>query len=149
MADPDSPELLFKRALAQYLEDQGCGVYNHDGANYTLGQRGIFTNGPTLPTGTQAQPKLHDDCIVLTSLKPISDGRGNLIYRIQAYTRVKGSNITAGNAAALVTAAIDHKENVPPGMNVSWAESFSRLEFEPDTSQRSAVAETFHFRGRR
>lgn len=144
MADPTSPELLFKRALAQYLEDQGCGVYNHDGTNYAAGVRGIYTNGPTFPTVTGS-----DNCILLTSLKPISDGRGNLIYRVQVYTRVKGSNIAAGNAAALITKAIDHKENVPPGMNVSWAESFSRLEFEPDTSQRSAVAETFHFRGRR
>lgn len=141
MADPESPELLFKRALAQYLEDQGVGVYNDDGASYASGVRGIYTNGPTLPTA--------DNCIVLTSLKPISDGRANRIYRIQVFTRVKGNNISANNVAHLVWAALDHAENVPPGMDVSWVEEFSRLDFEPDSNGRSAVAQTFHFRGRR
>lgn len=142
MADPVSRELLFKRTLAQYLEDHGAGVYNDDGTAYTSGQRGIYTNGPTIPT-------TGDACIVLTSFKPISDGRANLIYRVQVFIRVKGNGIAAGNAAGLIADLIDHKENVPPGLDVSWAWSFSRLDIAADSNGRSAVAETFHFRGRR
>lgn len=142
MPDPDSPELILKRALAQYLETAGAGAYRPAvGDNYLSTERGIYTGGPTLPTA--------DNCIVLTSLQPIAQGRADMVWRIQAYTRVKGSNVAAGNAAAFVSSLIDQKENVPPGLHVAWAWSFSRLEFGPDSNGRSAVAETFYFRGRR
>lgn len=142
MADPDSPELLLKRALAQYFEDNGAGVYRPAvGDNYLPTERGIFTSGPILPT--------LDNCIVLTSFQPIAEGRADMIWRIQALTRVKGSIVAAGNAAALVSSLIDQKENVPPGLHISWAWSFSRLDITADSNGRAAVAETFYFRGRR
>lgn len=141
MPDPDSPELILKRALAQYLHDEEAGIYRPT-TPYLASERGILTSGPTLPTTI-------DNCIVLTSLQPIAEGRADMIWRIQAYTRVKGSNVAAGNAAAFVSSLIDQKEDVPPGLHIAWAWSFSRLEFAPDSNGRSAVAETFYFRGRR
>lgn len=141
MADEISPELELKRALAQFLHDNGHGVYKPVGA-YTATERGIYTNGPTLPT-------TGDNAIVLTTFQPVSDGRSNLLFRVQIFLRLKGSNITVGNAAAGIRADLDHKEGVPPGLNISWCESVSRLDFEPDSNQRAAVAENYTFRGRR
>lgn len=142
MADPISPELVLKRALAQYLADADAGVYRPvAGDNYLPTERGIYTSGPMLPT--------LDNCIVLTSFQPIAQGRADMIWRVQALTRVKGNNVAAGNAAALVSSLIDQKENVPPGLHIAWAWSFSRLDITPDSNGRAAVAETFYFRGRR
>jgi len=143
VADPDAYSLLFKRALAQHLEDQGAGVYRSDGTNYLSTERGIYTNGPDLPTAAGT-----DNCIVLTWLSPIPDGRGDMLYRVQTFTRVKGNVITAENAAAVVGGALDQKQGVPFD-DVSWCELFSQLTFTADSSGRTAVAQTFHFTGRR
>lgn len=142
MADPDSQELLIKRALAQYLEDRGAGVYRSDGTSYTASERGVYTNGPTLPT-------TGDNCIVLASRKPIADGRANLIFPIDVYGRVKGNNLAAGNLAGLIFTLLDQKSNVPPGMHISWCYEFSRLDISADSNGRCAFASTYYFRGRR
>lgn len=140
MADPDSYAILFKRALAQHLHDSEAGIYKAVGS-YTATERGIYTNGPTLPT-------TGDNCIVLTWLSPIPDGRGDMIYRVQTMTRVKGSGIAADNAAAVVKGALDQKQNVPFA-DVSWCALFSELAYTADASGRCAVAQTWHFTGRR
>lgn len=137
----DSPELEMKRAIAQWLNDESFGVYKTVGS-YAPSQRGIFTNGPTLPTTL-------DECIVLTSRKPIADGRADLVFPVQFFIRVNGNSIAAGNAAGDLWRRLDQRSNIPPNRNVSWAWEFSRLEFEPDTNGRSAVASTFYFRARR
>lgn len=141
MTDAPSPELILKRALAQYLHDHGAGVYRPDGSGYLPGERAIRTDG--------VLPATNDNCIALRSFHPAAEGRANMIWRVQALTRVKGSLIQAGNAAAVVSALIDQRENVPPGLHISFAWSFSRLEIDPDSNGRAAVAETFYFRGRR
>lgn len=142
MADPVSRGLILRRALAQYFEDQSIGVYRSDGTNYTATERGIFTNGPTLPTTL-------DNCLVLTSLTSIADGRANMVDRVQVFGRVKGNNIAAENLEDLVFSRLDQKEGVPPGLHISWAWRFSMLQFEPDTNARSSFAATYYFRGRR
>ncbi|MDJ0337470.1 hypothetical protein [Cryobacterium sp. PH31-O1] len=144
MADPTSYALLFRRALAQHLEDAGCAVYRDDGTDYLATERGIYTNGPDMPTAPGS-----DNALVITSLTPIPDGRANMLYRVQVMTRLKGSSIAAENWAALITSAIDQKQNIPPGHNIAWAELFSEVAFTADSSGRRATSQTFHFMGRR
>lgn len=144
MVDPTSPLLLLRRSLAQLLEDNGHGVYNADGAVYAAGVRGIYTNGPTLPTITGS-----DNCIVLTSFPSVSEGRANLIHRIQIYGRVKGNSIAAENLEQAIFADLDHAEGTPPGHHISWTWRFSTLMFEADASGRSAFVSTYYLRGRR
>ena len=139
-SDPDAYPIIFRRALAQFLADQGVGVYS-TGA-YASTDRGIYTNGPTMPTTL-------DNCIVLSWLSPIADGRANMLYRVQVMSRIKGSSIAAENLAALIAAPLDQKANVPPGFNVSWCELFSSLALSADSSGRCATSQTFHFTGRR
>ena len=140
MADPDAYPIIFRRALAQHLADQGVGVYST--SNYASTDRGIYTNGPEMPT-------TNDNAIVLSWLQPIASGRANMLYRVQIMSRVKGSRIAAENFAALIEAAMDQKQNVPPGMNVAWCELFSSLTLSADSSGRCAVSATYHFTGRR
>lgn len=141
MADPDSQELLLKRGLAQYLHDLSIGVYKPVGS-YGASERGILTNGPDLPTTL-------DNCIVLTSRRPIPDGKANLIFPIDTLSRVKGNRIAAGNLAGLLFDTLDSKENVPPGLHISWCEEISRLDYSADANGRSSTIQTFYFRGRR
>jgi hypothetical protein len=140
VADPDAYPIIFRRVLAQYLADQGAGVYST--SNYASTDRGIYTNGPTLPTTL-------DNCIVLSWLSPIADGRAGMLYRVQVISRIKGSSIAAENFAALISGTLDQKQNVPPGMNVAWCELFSSLSLSADSSGRCATIQTFHMTGRR
>lgn len=144
MADPDSYAIIFKRALAQHLEDHAAGKYRSDGTNYLSTERGIYTSGPALPTVTGS-----DNCIVLTWLAPIADGRANMLYRVQIFSRVKGNSIAAENLAALIAKALDQLQNIPAGQNVAWVELTSELAFTADASGRCATAQTFTFMGRR
>ncbi|MDY7542601.1 MULTISPECIES: hypothetical protein [unclassified Cryobacterium] len=140
MADPDSYAIVFKRALAQHLADQGVAVYST--GSYAATDRGIYTNGPTMPTTT-------DNCLVLTWLQPIADGRSDMLYRVQVFSRIKGNTIAAENLAGAITAVLDYKANVPPGMQVAWCELFSELLVTADSSGRCGTFQTFHFTGRR
>ncbi|MDJ0323170.1 hypothetical protein QMG61_05255 [Cryobacterium sp. PH31-AA6] len=144
MADPDSLAIVFKRALAQHLEDAGCGVYRSDGTAYLATERGIYTNGPDLPTAAGT-----DNCLILTWLSPVPDGRANMLYRVQVLSRLKGSRIAADNWAALIAKALDQKQNTPPGHSIAWTELFSELAYTADTSGRASTAQTFTFLGRR
>lgn len=141
MADPDSQGLELKRALARYLHDEQAGVYKAVGS-YLATERGIFTNGPDLPTTL-------DNCIVLTDRKPIPEGRSDLIFPIDVLSRVKGNRIAAGNLAGVLFELLDHKEGVPAGLHISWAWETSRLDYSADSSGRSSTIQTFYFRGRR
>lgn len=145
MPDPDGYPILFLRNVAQYIEDQQIGTYKAaDEGNYTSAERGIYTNGPDLPTITGS-----DNCIVLSWLEPVADGRANMLWRVQCLSRVKGSRIAASNLAWRLRTAFDHKENVPPGMYMSWSEVFAELAYSTDSSGRCSTSQTLHFRGRR
>ena len=140
MADPDAYPIIFRRALAQYLADQGVGVYS--AGAYASTDRGIYTNRPAMPTTV-------DNCIVLGWLTPVPDGRANMTYRVQIVSRVKGNTIAAENLAALITAALDQKQNIPAGHQVAWVELGPELAYSADTSGRCATSQTFTFLGRR
>jgi len=142
MADPTSRGLLLRRAIAADLAAAGIGVYRPDGPNYVNPERGIRTDGPNLPT-------TFDNCIVLTSLPTISDGRADIIDRVQIYGRVKGNSIAAENLEHAIWDRYDQKPYLFPAFGNSWTWRFSMLQFEPDTQGRSAFAATYYFRNRR
>jgi hypothetical protein len=134
---PDAPEVILNRALAQLLHDKGLAVYAPTGP---IPDRGIRLDGtmPTIPQFT-----------LLTPLRPIPDGRADMTYRTQIYTRRTGSLQTVRQWAADLRAVLDQKEYMPPVLGIGWAWEFSALDFDPDTQGRSAVACTYYFKGRR
>jgi hypothetical protein len=135
----DSPEKLLNRALAQLLHDNDLAVRATGGG--TLPELGIRIDG-IIPTDI-------DECTVLTALRPIADGRANLIYRTQFFTRRTGSPLVVRDWAAALRALLDQAEHTPNILGISYAWEFSGLDFDPDTQGRSAIAATYHFRGRR
>ncbi|MBG9885531.1 hypothetical protein ABE10_02795 [Bacillus toyonensis] len=134
----DTPELILNRALAQLLHDHGLADYKPTG---TVQERGIRLDG--------IMPTTVNEFTLLSPLRPIPDGRADMTYRTQIYTRRKGSILTVRNWDAELRAVLDQKEYTPNVLGISWSWAFSALDFEPDTQGRSAVACTYHFRGRR
>lgn len=142
----ESYPVLFEKALAQWLDDQNLGLYKPTGsytaAEATLTAPGITTNGPDLPT-------TFDNCLVLTSLDPIVDGRANFVWRIQIVGRLKGTKTQAKDLLWNLRVALEHKQNIPPGFFISWVSVFSSLMFTADSSGRHSFSLTVYFRGRR
>lgn len=135
---PDAPEIVVNRALAQLLHDHELALYAPTGA---LPNRGIRLDG-VLPTSI-------DDCTVLTPLRPLPDGRADITYRTQVYTRRKGSILIARKWMADLRTLLDQKEYALTVLGISWAYEFSGNDFEPDTQGRAAAVATYYFRGRR
>jgi hypothetical protein len=135
----DSPEKLLNRALAQLLHDNGLAV--RVSGSDSIPERGIRIDG-IVPTDV-------NECTVLTAFRPIADGRANLIYRTQFFTRRQGSTLVVRDWAADLRALLDHAEHTPNILGISYAWEFSGVDFDPDTQGRSAIAATYHFRGRR
>ena len=141
---PDSYPVLFARALAQHLDDENVGLYKTTGAytpQETATTPGILL-GDDFPTG-------FDNCIVINELQPVPDGRANIVWRFQLLSRVKGTRAAARNLAWSIFEALDHRENVPAGFDVSWVWLFNQLPFTADSQGRRSTAQTFYFRGRR
>lgn len=134
----DAPEIILNRALAQFLHDHELAVYQPIGA---LPTRGIRLDG-VVPTSI-------DDCTVLTPLRPIPDGRADITYRTQFFTRRKGSVLVVRKWMADLRAVLDQKAYTPLVLGISWAWEFSGNDFEPDTQARASAVATYHFRGRR
>lgn len=135
---PDAPEIVLNRALAQLLHDAGLAVYKPTGA---IVERGIRLDG--------IMPTTVDEFTLLTPLRPVPDGRADMVYRSQVYTRRKGSVLVARNWAADLRAVLDQKEYTPPTLGISWAWEFSGDDYEPDSQGRAAAVATYYFRGRR
>lgn len=133
----DAPEVVLNRTLAQLLHDHELAVYNPT----SVPERGIRLDG-VMPTGLK-------EFTLLTPLRPIPDGRADMIYRTQIYTARLGSPNTIRNWHAGLRAVLDQKEYTPAVLGISWAWEFSALDFDRDTQGRVAVAATYHFRGRR
>ncbi|GAA1915304.1 hypothetical protein GCM10009775_04690 [Microbacterium aoyamense] len=133
----DAPEIILNRAIAQLLHTANLAVYQPTGS---IPAKGIRLDGimPTI-----------DEFTLLTALRPIPDGRADMVYRTQIYTRRQGSPNVARQWAADLRAVLDQTEYTPNVLGISWAWEFSALDFDPDTQGRSAVAATYHFRGRR
>ena len=134
----DSPEKLLNRALAQLLHDNSLAVYAPTGV---IPERGIRLDGVVPTTLTEFT--------LLTPLRPIPDGRADIVYRSQIYTRRLGSPLTIRDWAADLRAVLDQKAYTPNVLGISWAWEFSGLDFDRDTQGRVATASTYHFRGRR
>lgn len=132
------PEILLNRALAQLLHDAGLAVYKPAGA---IPERGIRLDG--------VMPTTVNEFTLLTPLSPMPDGRADMTYRSQIYTRRTGTPITARTWAADLRALLDQKEYTPRVLGISWSWEFSALDFDRDTQGRVATAATYHFRGRR
>ena len=143
---PDSYPVLFEKALAQAIDDANLGLYKSTGSytavETTVATPGIMTTGPDLPT-------TFDNCIVLTQLEPITDGRANIVWRIQLFVRLKGTKTQIKDLVWNLRVLLDHKQNIPSGFDVSWVWVFSQLFFTADSSQRQSAALTVYFRGRR
>jgi hypothetical protein len=141
-SDPIAPEVTLRRTLAQYIHDQGMGVYK-PAAPYVDTERGIYVTGnmPTVPGA--------DNALVLRSLQSIADGRANKLYRVQIESRVKGNAIDAENLAGGLELILDQQEGVPPGLHISRCFLFSKLPISADSSGRPGTFQTFHFMGRR
>lgn len=133
----DAPEIVLNRAIAQLLHDNNLAVYAPTGA---IPARGIRLDG-VMPT--------IDEFTLLTPLRPIPDGRADMTYRTQFYTRRKGSPLVVRQWASDLRALLHGKEYLPNVLGISWSEEFSVLDFAPDTQGRPAVAATYTFRGRR
>lgn len=133
----DAPEIILNRALAQLLHDGGLAVYSLT----NVSERGIRLDG-VMPTNV-------DEFTLLTPLRPIPDGRADIIYRSQIYTRRVGSPNTIRNWAADLRALLDQTEYTPNVLGISWAWEFSGLDFDRDAQGRVATASTYYFRGRR
>ena len=142
---PDSYLVLFERGLAQHLDDIVLGLYKpnavYTAAEATL-ERPAIVSGPDLPTTL-------DNVIALTTLDPIREGRANFTHRIQILSRLKGTKVQSRNLAWNLATALDHKQGIPAGFNVSWVSLFSQLTFTKDSNGRYSTAQTFHFKGRR
>jgi hypothetical protein len=142
---PDSYLVLFERGLAQHLDDLALGLYKPS-AVYTTAEatveRPAIVSGPDLPTTL-------DNVIALTTLDPIREGRANFTHRIQILSRLKGTKVQSRNLAWNLAAALDHKQGIPAGFNVSWVSLFSQLTFTKDSNGRYSTAQTFYLKGRR
>lgn len=136
----DAPEIILNRALAQLLHDADLAL-NETKPDGTIPERGIRLDG-VMPTGVS-------EFTLLTPLRPIPDGRADIIYRTQAYTRRVGSPLTARSWGADLRALLDQTEYTPNVLGISWAWEFSALDFDRDPQGRVATAATYHFRGRR
>ena len=136
----DAPEIVLNRALAQLLHDHELAV-NGTKTDGTLLERGIRIDG-VMPTSV-------NEFTLLTPLRPVPDGRANLIYRTQVYTRRKGSVLVARAWASQLRAVLDQKESTPRVLGISWSWEFSGDDIEPDSQGRSAAVATYYFRGRR
>lgn len=134
----DAPEIILNRALAQLLHDHNLAVYKSTGA---IVERGIRLDG--------IMPTTVSEFTLLTPLRPIPDGRADMTYRAQIFTRRKGSPNDVRTWAAELRALLDQKEYRPNVLGISWSWEFSGTDFDPDSQGRSATAATYHFRGRR
>lgn len=141
----DSPLVLFDRALAQAIDDLELGLYKASGT-YTASESTLAK--PAILIGNDL-PTTLDNCLVLNQQDPIVDGRANLTHRVQIISRLKGTRNDSRNHAWALFMALDHKEHIPPGFNISWVWRFSELHTNKDSNGRYTVYQNFYFRGRR
>lgn len=136
----DAPEVVLNRAIAQLLHEHALAV-NETKPDGTIPERGLRLDG-VMPTGVS-------EFTLLTPLRPIPDGRADMIYRSQIFTQRKGSPNTIRSWMAALRGVLDQKEYTPNVLGISWSFEFSAVDFDRDTQSRVSAAATYHFRGRR
>jgi hypothetical protein len=134
----DAPEIVLNRAIAVLLQSEGLAVYAPTGP---IPNKGIRLDG--------VMPTTVNEFTLLTPLRPVPDGRSDMEYRTQIYTRRVGSLLVARQWASDLRELLDQQEYPLNVLGISWAYEFSATDFEPDSQGRSAVACTYYFRGRR
>lgn len=134
----DSPALILNDALARIMHEHGLAEYTPDAA---VPERGIRIDG-IMPTSI-------DEFTLITPLTQLPEGRSDVVYRAQIFTRRFGSSLDVLGWAAELRAVLDQKPYLPQVLGISWAWEFNSITFDPDTQGRSAVACTYMFRGRR
>lgn len=135
----DTPEMILNRALAQLLHDHDLAVYLPPPA--AVPERGVRTDG-IMPTSVK-------EFTLLTPLRPVPDGRADMTYRTQVFTRRKGSLALVRGWAAELRRVLDQQAYTPTVLGISWAWEFSGLDFAPNTDGYADTVATYHFRGRR
>lgn len=135
---PDAPELILRREVAGLLNDWELAAYPYTGS---IPARGVKLDG--------IMPTTVDEFTLLTSSTTTYEGRANADYRIQFYTRRKGSPLLLEQWASELNRRLNLSEYTPRILGISLARETSRLPFDPDSQGRSAVACTYVFRGRR
>ena len=133
-----NPALILNEAIAELLHANGLAVYKPTGA---LPERGIKLDG--------VMPTMINEFTLLTPQKPVADGRADMTYRVQIFTRRKGSPLQLMGWANDLRSVLDQKAYTPQVLGISWAWEFSARAFDADTQGRAAVAATYMFRGRR
>lgn len=134
----DAPEIILNRAVAQMLHDHDLAVYRPTGA---IVERGIRLDG-VMPTTVK-------EFTLLTPLRPIPDGRADVTYRLQAFTRRKGTIATVRSWSADLRAILDQQAYTPAVLGISWASEFSATDFPPNSEGYADTVATYAFRGRR
>lgn len=134
----DAPEMILNRAIAQLLHDAGLAVYTPTGP---IVERGIRLDG-TMPTTVK-------EFTLLTPLRPIAEGRADVVYRTQVFTRRKGTVATVRAWSADLRSLLDQRAYTPQVLGISWAAEFSATDFPPNSEGYADTAATYTFRGRR
>lgn len=134
----DAAELVLNRALAQLLHDHDLAVYTPGEA---VVERGVRIDG-TMPTTVK-------EFTLLTPMRPSPEGRADMVYRTQVFTRRKGSLALVRGWSADLRAVLDQKAYTPTVLGISWAWEFSGLDFAPNSQGYADTVSTYYFRGRR
>lgn len=134
----DAPEMILNRALAQLLHDHDLAVYDPAVA---IVERGVRTDG-VMPTTVK-------EFTLLTPLRPIPDGRADMTYRAQIFTRRKGNIATVRAWSSELRLILDQKAYTPPALGISWAAENSAADFPPNGQGYADTVATYLFRGRR
>lgn len=136
----DAPELILRRTLAGLLDSWDLAKYQPN-PGLAFPDTGIRLDGIT-PTSVK-------QFTTLSSPPSVADGRANVLYRVQFFTRRAGGQTPVEAWANDLAAHLDHKEYLPSILGISWAWEMSRTYFDHDPETHSSVAVTYGFRGRR
>lgn len=136
----DAPELILRRTLAGLLDSWGLATYQPNPAQ-AFPENGIRLDG-IQPTSVKAFTSL-------SSPPSIAEGRADMVYRVQFFTRREGGLTPVEAWANSLNERLDHKEYLPSILGISWAWEMSRTYFDRDPETYSSAAVTYGFRGRR
>ncbi|MGB3413627.1 MAG: hypothetical protein WBA28_02815 [Microbacteriaceae bacterium] len=141
----DTYPVLLKKGVAAYLDVLGIGIYKSTGAytpEETITLPGIVTSGEV--------PTTFDNCIVLSTMRPVFTGRADIETPIQVFARRRGTRSDIENFSETILNALNDKSHmVLNELPISFIQYRNGLIFERDTQGRYASNQTFYFRGRK
>ena len=92
-------------------------------------------------------------CLVAANMRPTVTAIGPLLTQIGSDTGMSAGTLGLIASVPLLAwglfSALDHKERIPAGFNISWSWLFSELRATKDSSARYTTYQNFYFRGRR